>query len=138
MGFIATMLVGLAGSLGDFLLFPKLLGIDDNEMFDLGGLIGAIIGVMLPARPVPRCSTKKSLARPLRCPTVASASLTLSGLAGCVLERCTAAIGLTSHPKPPPSQSERVGTHVVLALGDTWALVEHALRDSRGMPGSAR
>jgi uncharacterized membrane protein YeaQ/YmgE (transglycosylase-associated protein family) len=47
MGFIATMLLGLAGSVVGFLVFTELLGIGDNEMFDLGGLIGAIIGVML-------------------------------------------------------------------------------------------
>ena len=47
MGFIATMLVGLAGSVIGFLVFTELLGIGDDEMFDLGGLIGAIIGVMV-------------------------------------------------------------------------------------------
>ena len=47
MGFIATMLLGLAGSVIGFLVFTELLNIGDNEMFDLGGLIGAIIGVML-------------------------------------------------------------------------------------------
>ena len=47
MGFIMTMVVGLAGSLVGFLVFTELLNIGDNEMFDLGGLIGAIIGVMI-------------------------------------------------------------------------------------------
>jgi len=47
MGFIATMLLGLAGSVVGFLVFTELLGIGDNEMFDLGGLIGAIIGTMI-------------------------------------------------------------------------------------------
>jgi uncharacterized membrane protein YeaQ/YmgE (transglycosylase-associated protein family) len=47
MGFFATILLGLAGSVVGFLIFTELLGIGDNEMFDLGGLIGAIIGVML-------------------------------------------------------------------------------------------
>ena len=47
MGFFATILLGLAGSAVGFLIFTELLGIGDNEMFDLGGLIGAIIGVML-------------------------------------------------------------------------------------------
>jgi uncharacterized membrane protein YeaQ/YmgE (transglycosylase-associated protein family) len=46
-GFIATMLLGLAGSVIGFLVFTELLGIGDDEMFDLGGLIGAIIGVMV-------------------------------------------------------------------------------------------
>ena len=47
MGFIATVLLGLAGSVVGFLIFTELLGIGDNDMFDLGGLIGAVIGVML-------------------------------------------------------------------------------------------
>lgn len=47
MGFLATMLLGLAGSVIGFLVFTELLNIGDNEMFDLGGLIGAIIGVMV-------------------------------------------------------------------------------------------
>ncbi len=46
-GFIATILLGLAGSIVGFLIFTELLGIGDNEAFDLGGLIGAIIGTML-------------------------------------------------------------------------------------------
>ena len=47
MGFIATMLLGLAGAVVSFLIFTELLGIGDDRMFDLGGLIGAIVGVML-------------------------------------------------------------------------------------------
>jgi uncharacterized membrane protein YeaQ/YmgE (transglycosylase-associated protein family) len=47
MGFIATMLLGLAGAIVGFLIFTELLGIGDDRMFDLGGLIGAIIGVMI-------------------------------------------------------------------------------------------
>jgi uncharacterized membrane protein YeaQ/YmgE (transglycosylase-associated protein family) len=47
LGFIATMLLGLAGSVVGFLVFTELLSIGDNEMFDLGGLLGAIIGVMV-------------------------------------------------------------------------------------------
>jgi uncharacterized membrane protein YeaQ/YmgE (transglycosylase-associated protein family) len=46
-GFFATILLGLAGSVVGFLIFTELLGIGDNEMFDLGGLIGAVIGVMI-------------------------------------------------------------------------------------------
>jgi uncharacterized membrane protein YeaQ/YmgE (transglycosylase-associated protein family) len=46
-GFIVTILLGLAGSVVGFLIFTELLGIGDNEMFDLGGLIGAIIGTMI-------------------------------------------------------------------------------------------
>jgi uncharacterized membrane protein YeaQ/YmgE (transglycosylase-associated protein family) len=47
MGFFATILLGLAGAVVGFLIFTELLGIGDNDVFDLGGLIGAIIGVMI-------------------------------------------------------------------------------------------
>ena len=47
MGFLATILLGLAGSLVGFFLFTELLGIGDNQAFDLGGLVGAIIGAMI-------------------------------------------------------------------------------------------
>lgn len=47
MGFFMTVLLGIAGALLGFFLFTELLGIGDNDMFDLGGLLGAIIGVMI-------------------------------------------------------------------------------------------
>ena len=47
MGFILTTLLGLGGAVLGFLVFTELLNIGDNKMFDLGGLIGAIIGVMI-------------------------------------------------------------------------------------------
>ncbi len=47
MGVLMTIGLGIAGSLVGFLIFTELLGIGDNEAFDLGGLPGAIIGVML-------------------------------------------------------------------------------------------
>ena len=47
MGFFATILLGLAGALVGFFLFTGLLGIGDTDMFDLGGLVGAIIGTVL-------------------------------------------------------------------------------------------
>jgi uncharacterized membrane protein YeaQ/YmgE (transglycosylase-associated protein family) len=46
-GFIVTILLGLAGSLVGFFIFTELLGIGDTQAFDLGGLIGAVIGVMI-------------------------------------------------------------------------------------------
>jgi uncharacterized membrane protein YeaQ/YmgE (transglycosylase-associated protein family) len=46
-GFFVTIGLGLAGSLVGFFLFTELLGIGDSDMFDLGGLIGAIIGTMI-------------------------------------------------------------------------------------------
>lgn len=47
MGIIMTLVLGVIGSVVGFLIFTELLGIGDNEMFDLGGLIGAIIGVLI-------------------------------------------------------------------------------------------
>jgi len=46
-GFFATILLGLAGAVVGFLIFTELLGIGDNQAFDLGGLIGAVIGVLI-------------------------------------------------------------------------------------------
>jgi uncharacterized membrane protein YeaQ/YmgE (transglycosylase-associated protein family) len=46
-GFFVTILLGLVGSLVGFFIFTGLLGIGDTEIFDLGGLIGAVIGTML-------------------------------------------------------------------------------------------
>ena len=47
MGFFATILLGLAGALVGFFIFTELLGIGDTKIFDLGGLIGSVIGVMI-------------------------------------------------------------------------------------------
>jgi uncharacterized membrane protein YeaQ/YmgE (transglycosylase-associated protein family) len=46
-GFIVTILLGLAGSLVGFFLFTEVLGIGDDQAFDLGGLVGAIIGTLI-------------------------------------------------------------------------------------------
>jgi len=45
-GFFATILIGLAGALLGYFIF-RALNIGDDDMFDLGGLLGAIIGVMI-------------------------------------------------------------------------------------------
>ena len=47
MSFIMTVILGIAGALVGYFIFAELLGIGDNEKFDLGGLPGAIIGAML-------------------------------------------------------------------------------------------
>ena len=47
MGIIPTILLGLAGSFVGFLIFAELLSIGDDDAFDLGGIIGAIIGAMI-------------------------------------------------------------------------------------------
>jgi uncharacterized membrane protein YeaQ/YmgE (transglycosylase-associated protein family) len=47
MGFIATILLGLAGAVVGWLIFTDWLGIGDTQVFDLGGLLSAIIGVVI-------------------------------------------------------------------------------------------
>ena len=46
-GFIVTILLGLAGAALGWVIFMLGLGIGDDDMFDLGGLVSAIIGVMI-------------------------------------------------------------------------------------------
>lgn len=46
-GIVATIVIGLIGSLVGWFLFTKLLGIGDDDKFDLGGLLSAIIGVVI-------------------------------------------------------------------------------------------
>ncbi len=47
MGFVGTVLVGVAGALVGWVVFTYLLRIGDEDKFDLGGIIGAILGTML-------------------------------------------------------------------------------------------
>jgi uncharacterized membrane protein YeaQ/YmgE (transglycosylase-associated protein family) len=47
MGFFATALLGLAGAAVGWVLFHFVFGIGDTAVFDLGGLLGAIVGVMV-------------------------------------------------------------------------------------------
>jgi len=47
MGFVGTVVVGVVGALVGWLIFTYLLGIGDKDKFDLGGIIGAILGTML-------------------------------------------------------------------------------------------
>jgi uncharacterized membrane protein YeaQ/YmgE (transglycosylase-associated protein family) len=44
---LASLLLGLVGALVGWLIFTGLFGIGDTDVFDLGGLIGAIIGSIL-------------------------------------------------------------------------------------------
>ena len=46
-GFFATMIVGVVGSLLGYFIFTELFGIGDSEAFDFGGLPGAVIGVII-------------------------------------------------------------------------------------------
>jgi uncharacterized membrane protein YeaQ/YmgE (transglycosylase-associated protein family) len=47
MGFIATTLLGLAGAVVGWAFFTGLLGIGDRQVFDLGGLLSALVGVII-------------------------------------------------------------------------------------------
>ena len=47
MGFVETVIVGIIGALVGYFVFTGLLGIGDNNKFDLGGIVGAIVGTML-------------------------------------------------------------------------------------------
>ena len=42
-----SVLLGLAGAALGYLIFTGLLGIGDTDVFDLGGIVGAIIGVVI-------------------------------------------------------------------------------------------
>jgi uncharacterized membrane protein YeaQ/YmgE (transglycosylase-associated protein family) len=46
-GFFMTAILGVIGALVGFLIFTELLGIGDSDAFDLGGLPGAVIGVII-------------------------------------------------------------------------------------------
>jgi uncharacterized membrane protein YeaQ/YmgE (transglycosylase-associated protein family) len=47
MGFVGTVVAGILGALVGYFLFTSLLGIGDTDKFDLGGIIGSIIGTMV-------------------------------------------------------------------------------------------
>ena len=46
-GFFGTILIGLAGAALGWVVFTLGLGIGDEDAFDLGGLVGAVIGVII-------------------------------------------------------------------------------------------
>jgi len=46
-GFFKTTLLGIVGALVGYLIFTEVLHIGDTEAFDLGGLPGAVIGVVI-------------------------------------------------------------------------------------------
>jgi uncharacterized membrane protein YeaQ/YmgE (transglycosylase-associated protein family) len=47
MGFVETVIVGIVGALVGWALFTYVLGIGDTDKFDLGGVLGAIVGTMI-------------------------------------------------------------------------------------------
>lgn len=44
---LVSLVLGLIGAAVGWLLFTKLLGIGDDDVFDLGGILSAIIGVLI-------------------------------------------------------------------------------------------
>ncbi|MCW2982477.1 MAG: hypothetical protein JWR63_47 [Conexibacter sp.] len=44
---LASVVLGLVGAFVGYLVFTRGLGIGDNDAFDLGGLLSAIIGVVI-------------------------------------------------------------------------------------------
>jgi uncharacterized membrane protein YeaQ/YmgE (transglycosylase-associated protein family) len=44
---LATIVLGLVGAFLGWLIFAGLLGIGDTDAFDLGGIIGAVIGSVI-------------------------------------------------------------------------------------------
>ncbi len=46
-GFIVTIGIGIGGALVGYFLFTAVFGIGDDDKFDFGGIIGAILGVMI-------------------------------------------------------------------------------------------
>jgi uncharacterized membrane protein YeaQ/YmgE (transglycosylase-associated protein family) len=46
-GILLTIVLGLAGAIVGYLIFNRLFGIGDDDVFDLGGLVGAVIGALI-------------------------------------------------------------------------------------------
>jgi uncharacterized membrane protein YeaQ/YmgE (transglycosylase-associated protein family) len=44
---LVSLIIGLVGAALGWLLFTGLLGIGDDDVFDLGGILSAIIGVVI-------------------------------------------------------------------------------------------
>jgi uncharacterized membrane protein YeaQ/YmgE (transglycosylase-associated protein family) len=44
---LVSLVLGLAGAAVGWLIFTALLGIGDEDVFDLGGIISAILGVLI-------------------------------------------------------------------------------------------
>lgn len=47
LSWLLTIVLGLAGAYLGWLLFTKGLGIGDDDIFDWGGIIGAIVGAVI-------------------------------------------------------------------------------------------
>ena len=44
---LVSLVLGLVGAAVGWLLFTNLLGIGDDDVFDLGGILSAVIGVLI-------------------------------------------------------------------------------------------
>ena len=44
---LASVVLGLVGAVVGWLIFPGLLGIGDTDVFDWGGILSALIGVII-------------------------------------------------------------------------------------------
>ena len=44
---LVSLVLGLVGAIVGWLIFAGLFGIGDDDVFDLGGIVGAIIGAIL-------------------------------------------------------------------------------------------
>jgi uncharacterized membrane protein YeaQ/YmgE (transglycosylase-associated protein family) len=44
---LVSIVLGLVGALVGYFIFTRLLGIGDDDAFDLGGILSAIIGVVI-------------------------------------------------------------------------------------------
>jgi uncharacterized membrane protein YeaQ/YmgE (transglycosylase-associated protein family) len=44
---LVSIVLGLVGAALGWLIFTKWLGIGDDDVFDLGGIVGAIIGTLI-------------------------------------------------------------------------------------------
>src|SRR3954453_11519869 len=47
MSWLVSIVLGLVGAMVGYFLFTRVLGIGDDDQFDLGGLLSAIIGVLI-------------------------------------------------------------------------------------------
>jgi uncharacterized membrane protein YeaQ/YmgE (transglycosylase-associated protein family) len=70
-----SLLLGLAGAVVGWLLFTELLGIGDDDVFDLGGILSAVIGVLI-VLPIAGSACRPSAARWTRRADVAQPRIT--------------------------------------------------------------
>jgi uncharacterized membrane protein YeaQ/YmgE (transglycosylase-associated protein family) len=63
---LVSIVLGLVGALVGWFLFTKLLGIGDDAMFDLGGILSAIIGVVIVLAVANFAMRRSGAARPAR------------------------------------------------------------------------